>query len=140
MFKTRIKLFALTCLCTIAITGCSDKIPEGEIRLQTDFSKMIDPPLLKKVAMYNAGCINPLTNYDRDLDLLQALNPESLRIDLSIGKPYGTGGEKLVTGTEGKLSYDFGQLDEVVKKINAQNVLPYMSWCYIPVPLQENGQ
>jgi len=141
MKKKRIIFGALICLFSVAISGCSnEKISEDEIKIKTDFSKIIDPPLIKKIAMYNAGCINPLTNYDRDLGLIQALNPESLRIDLSIGKPYGTGGEKLVTSMDGNLVYDFSQLDAVVKKINAQNVLPYMSWCYIPAPLQENGQ
>ena len=128
----------------------------GAITVSGNFSSVVDPPLLKKVAMYNAGCINPLSNYDRDIGRLTDLNTDALRIDLSIGKPGGTGSEHLVrsdyriydydpaTGTRkvdiGSLQYDFALLDGIVSQMSALDVRPYMSWCYIPAPLQQDGR
>jgi hypothetical protein len=108
--------------------------------ITADYAAAIDPPLVKKAAMYNAGVIDPLTNYARDLDLIEPLNAESLRIDLALGRSDGTAGRYLVYGDRTDYHYDFEQLDGVVDQINAQNVLPYMSWSYIPEPLQENGE
>ena len=124
--------------------------------LKADLNKIVDPPLLKKVGMYNAGCIQPLSNYDRDLERIRELNADALRIDLSIGKGDGTGGRYLVKklGDDGyeynsdgtynikldKLEYDFSQLDRIVALMEENGVLPYMSWSYIPYPLQENGK
>lgn len=132
------------------------EIVDGQVLIKADFNKITDPPLLKKVAMYNAGCINPLTNYERDFDRIKELNSDALRIDLSIGKQGGTGGRYLVekehnvvnydelTGKYeidiSSLTYDFSQLDGIVKYMAEADVLPYMSWCYIPRPLQEDGQ
>ncbi len=133
--------------------------PNPEITADTvisaDLSVAEDPPLLKKVAMYNAGCINPISNYERDVERLRDLNADALRIDLSIGKGDGTGGADLVSDdyeiteldeTTGKykivtesLKFDFDRLDSVVKLLDENNVLPYMSWCYIPKPLQKDG-
>ena len=120
-------------------TGMGEELTATSMILQGDYGEMVDPPLLKKIAMYNAGCINPLSNYDRDMDYIQPLHADSLRIDLSIGKQDGTGGQHLVTGTPDNLQYDFSQLDSIVDQINAQNVLPYMSWGYVPDPLQYEG-
>ena len=90
--------------------------------------------------------------------MLQGRGLQQLRIDLSIGKEGGTGGEYLVgddweieegsyneeTGTYrvdmDTLSYDFTQLDSVVKYMTDADVLPYMSWSYIPSPLREDGK
>lgn len=126
------------------------------ITVTADFKKIVDPPLLKKVAMYNAGCIQPLTNYERDFERIRELNTDALRIDLSLGKSVGTAGQYLVsddyeytnynedTGTyevvKDSLKYDFTQLDEIIKYMTDNDVLPYMSWCYVPYPLQENGK
>lgn len=118
-----------------------------------DFSTPLDSPLLKKIAMYNAGCINPLSNYDRDMERIGELNSEALRIDLSIGKRGGTAGTYLVGSnydwyqTEdgfyidpSSLEYDFSQLDTLIELLLDYDVRPYMSWDYIPYPLQENGK
>lgn len=126
------------------------------ITMKADFNEIIDPPLLKKVAMYNAGCIQPLTNYERDFDRIKELNADALRIDLSLGKSGGTAGQYLVgedydyknynstTGTfevvKDSLTYDFSQLDGIVDYMNQADVLPYMSWSYIPFPLQQDGK
>ncbi len=140
-----------------ASIGCATKDPEENIDLSNavtitaDFNQIVDPPLLKKVAMYNAGCIQPLSNYDRDFARIKDLNADALRIDLSIGKDVGTAGQYLVTeeydwddATQtidpASLNYDFEQLDNIVKYMTDYGVLPYMSWDYIPYPLQEDGK
>ena len=123
------------------------------IKLDVDLNQIIDPPLLKKVDMYNAGCIDPLSNYDRDFGRIKELNTSALRIDLSIGKEDGL--RYLVSddydfydydATTGKfkvdvnsLKYDFEGLNKIVKYMTDYDILPYMSWDYIPYPLQENG-
>lgn len=154
IFKPAVLAMAATvCLC--ACDG-GDKVDlTNAVTVTADFSKTVDPPLLKKVAMYNAGCIQPLSNYDRDFDRITDLNADALRIDLSIGKDVGTAGEFLVSdeyedygdyeaGTYGikpdSLQYDFSQLDGIVKMMDDYGVLPYMSWDYIPAPLTENGK
>ena len=144
-------------------TGCAgseedEELPDltDAVVISADLSKIVDPPLLKKVEMYNAGCIQPLKNYDRDFERIRELNADALRIDLSIGKNEGTGGRFIVSpnvellgenkadGTReidpNSLEYDFAQLDSVMKYMSDNKVLPYMSWCYIPVPLQESGK
>ncbi len=110
-----------------------------------DMQKALNLSLLKKITMYNAGTINPISNYNRDMDLIEAMNAESLRIDLSIGKQNDdrnyTGGTFLVTGTDDdwqNYNYNFSQLDSIVNQISAKDVLPYLDWTYVPKPLQEN--
>ena len=111
-----------------------------------DMRTALNLSLLKKITMYNAGTVDPISNYDRDIDLIEALNAESLRIDLSIGKGDGgrnyTGGTNLVTGNGADIStykYDFTQLDRIVKLLDGKDVLPYLDWCYVPTPLQADG-
>ena len=114
------------------------------LTLTADLNKPENLSLLKKIAMYNAGTIDPITNYERDLPLVSALEPESLRIDLSIGKRDGrnyTGNPNLVSGIGDDWEnyvYDFAQLDSIVEMLNGADILPYMSWSYIPTPLMDN--
>lgn len=104
-----------------------------------DFQKRSDPPLLKKFAQYNAG-LPPMLNYERDIDLIDQVYSDNFRTDLGIGKAGTTGSNPdVVTGTPGNLSYDFSKLDKLAKMLNEHDVLPYYSWCYIPKPLQKNG-
>lgn len=123
------------------------------IKLDVDFNQIIDPPLIKKVDMYNAGCIEPISNYDRDFARIKDLNSSALRIDMSIGKQDSL--RYLVSddydfydydSTTGKfkvdinsLKYDFSGFDEIIKYMSDNDILPYVSWDYIPYPLQENG-
>lgn len=108
--------------------------------ISVDYSIRIDPPLFKKFDQYNAGCINPYANYTRDLDKLNEVDAHSLRIDLSIGKPGCTfSNPQVVQGSPTATTYDFALMDDLVGKLNARNVLPLWSWCYIPIPLQYGG-
>lgn len=163
--KTKlIKTVTLTMVTAMLMaTGCSGKTsfeefsgdPSEIITLNADFGKIVDPPLLKKVAQYNAGCIQPLfENYDRDWDRIDELYADSFRIDLTVGKDEGTAGQVVTDDYEiydwnqetdhykvdkNSLNYDFTRLDKVVKYMSDHNILPYMSWCYIPAPLQVDG-
>ena len=111
-----------------------------ETRIDVDYNTKTNFPLLKKISMYNAGIIQPYSNYDRDLDKMNVLNPLSLRLDIGIGKRGAQGGTpQVVTGEPGNYKYDFSTLDDLAKKLNSKNILPYYSWCYIPLPLQENN-
>jgi len=150
---------------SVIINGNSNNVYQNEkeetnltnpIEMVADFSKIVEPPLLKKVDMYNAGCIDPLSNYERDFPRIKELNPSSLRIDVSVGKDNGTAGQYLVSDdydyydydeSTGKykvdkksLKYDFEQLDSIVKYMDDYDILPYLSWGYLPFPLQENGK
>ena len=125
------------------------------VKINCDFSKISDPALIKKVDMYNAGCVNPVTNYERDMNYAKMLNSHSLRLDASIGKGDGNGGEFLVSDDYDiydeddetdtykvdidSLKYDFSDLDQTLSYFNEMDTLPYVSWCYIPTPLQDNS-
>lgn len=107
--------------------------------IDVNFGVKVDPPLFKKFAMFNSGLV-PLSRYRKDRNLINELKPESLRIDLSIGKYtgkcflYG-----MVTGTPDNLQYNFADIDKLAGLLNERNVLPYWSYCYIPRPLQKWG-
>ena len=132
--KILIKISVL--LVVISITALNS-FPQSII---VDYAVKIDPPLFKKFDQYNAGCINPYSNYNRDLDKLSEVDAHSLRIDLGIGKTDCTfSNPQVVKGTPTNITYDFRVLDDLVAKLNARKVLPFWSWCYIPVPLQDGG-
>ncbi len=125
------------------------------ITITADFTTPSDPALIKKMDMYNAGCVNPVTNYGRDMEYSKLLNPNSLRIDASIGKDNGNAGEFLVTDEydiydydpvadtykidPSSLHYDFSALDETLSYFQEMETLPYISWCYLPTPLQDTS-
>lgn len=161
--KNVCKKISICLLIILCLTSCSSSsiYPDDDenidlskaISLDVDFNNIVDPPLLKKVDMYNAGCIEPITNYDRDFSRIKDLNSSAIRIDLSIGKQESL--RYLVSddydfydydATTGKfkvdvnsLKYDFTGFDELIKYPSENDILPYISWDYIPYPLQENG-
>lgn len=108
--------------------------------IRVDFGTKTDPPLFKKFDQYNAGIVKPYSNYNRDLDKLYEVDAHSLRLDLSIGKSSSTFSDpQIVEGTPNNITYNFDLLDDLTMKLNERNVLPFWSWCYIPVPLQYKG-
>lgn len=162
MKKKFVRSVTLTLATTVLLmTGCNTVKfeeytgdPSDIVTVKADLANPVDPPLLKKIAQYNAGCIQPLENYDRDWDRIDELYSDSFRIDLTIGKDTGTGGQVVTddydvydwneeTGTykvdKNSLNYNFTQLDRIVGYMTDHNVRPYMSWCYIPTPLQTDG-
>ena len=106
-------------------------------RATLDVGRMIGPPLAKKFGVMNAGIL-PLARYERDLPKTVALRPDSLRVDLSIGKKVGWK-RQMVTGSADALLYDWSELDRLTEALAAQGVRPYYAFCYMPRPLQKNG-
>ena len=99
--KKNVKGILMCSFLIMGLTGCDKPqtsiYPDDDenidlskaIKLDIDLNQIVDPPLLKKIDMYNAGCIDPLSNYDRDFGRIKDLNTSALRIDLSIGKEDG---------------------------------------------------
>ncbi len=106
--------------------------------LTVDFSVRSGVPLIKKFSVYNSGCTS-LSHYERDIALLQELDVASLRVDLGMGGSSVMLGHKTVTGSADHLIYDFDDIERVAKLLNEKNVLPYYSWCYLPEPINDNG-
>ena len=106
-------------------------------RATLETGKMIGPPLAKKFGVMNAGIL-PLSRYERDLPRTAALRPDSLRIDLSIGKKVGWKAQ-MVTGSPSAFAYDWSEIDRLTDALAAQDVRPYYAFCYMPRPLQRNG-
>lgn len=136
-----------------SIDGSGSVIPSpNAASVNANLSQVSDPPLLKKVEMYNAGCIEPLNeNYARDFARIRELNSTEIRLDASINKWEGTAGKYLVGEPYGsakngntvdmsKLSYDFTRLDPIIDTFTNNGVLPYIAWCYVPDVLCENGE
>lgn len=131
-------LFALGLLTGGAPVSPMDRVSiAGTPNVQVDFAKYTDTPLFKKFSMYNSGVVT-LNRYKRDLGLIDSLRADNLRIDMFMGN-HGTPFGNTVTGTLGHMVYDFHAIDEWAKLLNQYNVLPYISYCYIPVPLQRGG-
>ncbi len=106
-------------------------------QLTVDFSRRAGVPLIKKFGLFNSGLVS-LEQYDRDLHLMDDLRVDSLRIDLFAGEPLQPMG-RMVTGTADDLQYDFSALDRIIARLNEHGSRLYASWCYIPLPLQENN-
>ena len=105
--------------------------------LAVDFDCREGVPLLKKYGLFNSGIVG-MKQYARDAHLLDGLRTDSLRIDLFMGenkRPFA----RVVDGEAGALTYNFEDLDALVRLLDAHGVRPYWSWCYMPFPLQEDG-
>lgn len=102
-----------------------------------DFGRREGTPLFKKFALFNSGLV-PIDRHERDMELIERLKPESLRIDLFMGHdemPFG----RLVTGTQDDPVLSLELLERWARALLEHGVLPYMAWCYFPEPLQKNG-
>jgi len=111
------------------------------VTVTADFTAPVDYPLSKeKFAVYNSGLVT-LDRYRRDAERFAEVGPESLRIDIAWGWPPGEDPYAVqpVTGTADQPVYHFDELDALAVLLNSQGVLPYWSYCYMPVPLQREG-
>ena len=159
-------LVSTQCFLTLSLIGCGSSSNQAypddsedidissAFNITCDLATPSDPALIKKVDMYNAGCVRPIETYGRDMSLARGLHPNSLRMDASIGKESGNGGQFLVgedytfydynpedeTLKIDPLSfnYDFSTLDKTLSYYKEMSVDPYISWSYIPYPLQDN--
>ncbi|HXS67556.1 MAG TPA: hypothetical protein VN761_01860 [Candidatus Polarisedimenticolia bacterium] len=100
----------------------------------TDFAEWADYPLSKaKFGVYNSGLVQP-PHYDRDISLFDEVKPHSLRIDLWWGG--GPWSVQPVSGTPDEVQYHFQEMDHIAALLNAHDVQPFWSYCYVPPPLQ----
>ncbi len=104
------------------------------MKFTLDAARFGGAPLTKKFAMFHSGLV-PMDRYRRDMYRFDAVAPRSLRADLFIGEPHQPFGQ-VVQGDENNITYDFAQLDELVRMLLERGVLPYWSWCYMPLPVQ----
>ena len=102
-----------------------------------DFGQWVDYPLVKnKFGVFNSGLVRE-ARYARDIERFREVNPESLRIDLGWGAPWIGWPQDPVTGTADDIHYDFTEMDGIARLLNSANCLPYWSYCYTPIPLQQ---
>lgn len=157
------KVIVLLLVASLVLTGCNHKATESDTDIKsgetqnentvgpdtenagenetlrnvaviTDFSKRKDPPLVKKFSMFNSGLV-PIKNYERDIDAITDIYSDSLRIDVGLGsKNFAL--ERTVDGSIDDIKYDFKDIDYLAEMLNARKVLPYISWTYIPIPVQ----
>lgn len=112
--------------------------PQEAQTINVDFGITIDPPLVKKFDFMNSG-IATMERYRRDINLLENMDVQSLRIDLFWGSEQINGWKKeMVAGTLGNLQYDFTEIDELSRMLKERGIAGYWSYCYNPIPLQ-NG-
>lgn len=108
----------------------------ADVAVVADFSVALDPPLVKKFDFMNSGIV-PLWRYRRDVDLINDLKAQSLRVDLFWGAPEINGWTaEMITGSAQDLQIDFTEIDELSRLLKERGVGGYWSYCYNPLPLQ----
>ena len=107
------------------------------MRVTIDAAAVEGRSLTPKLAFFNSGLV-PLSRYERDIHLIDRLRPQSLRLDLFMGDPKVEFGN-LVTGTPTHPVYHFEAFDRFIELLKEHGVAPYVSWCYMPLPLQPKG-
>jgi hypothetical protein len=108
--------------------------------VRIDPATLVDYPLSKeRIAVYNSGLV-PIDRYERDSELIAAVNPESLRIDLGWGAEWMPWTRDVVSQASGEpLVYDFEETDRLAKLLNSVGARPYWSYCYVPKPARPSG-
>lgn len=126
----------------VLLVGALTALPETRTAhassdtVTADFAVPVDDPLIKtKFGVYNS-CIVPISQYNRDINLIKEINPESLRLDGVLGGASGVCPFTPVSGTAQNLLYDFTGPDALATLLDQRNVLPYWSYDYEPPPLQ----
>jgi hypothetical protein len=124
----------------VSIQSLPLRADAATVTVAANFAVPVDNPLIKnKFAVYNS-CIVPSSQYNRDINLINDIKPESLRIDGGLGAaPFCGLAPNPVTGTVGNVQYDFTSTDRLVSQLDTRGVLPYWSYSYEPAPLQIGG-
>ena len=108
----------------------------ADVTVVADFAVTVDPPLIKKFDFMNSGIV-PMWRYRRDLDLIDDLKAQSLRIDLFWGNTQINGWTReMVSGSPDDLKFDFREIDELSRMLKDRGIGGYWSYCYNPLPLQ----
>ena len=131
------KASRLAIVASILLTGTNQlPLSAADVTMTADFAVPVDYPLSKaKFGGFNSGML-PLAKYRRDIGVLDELRLPSLRIDLCWGARWGGWTRPPVTSSDGKVCYDFAEMDALASMLNERGVLPYWSYCYVPGPLQ----
>jgi xylan 1,4-beta-xylosidase len=109
------------------------------VKITADFAVPVDNPLVKtKFGVYNSGVV-PLSHYERDIPLFDEVHPDSLRVDLAWGTRWAGWKTPPVSGTAEQPVYDFGEMDRIATLLNEKNVTPFWSYCYVPLPVQNQS-
>jgi xylan 1,4-beta-xylosidase len=115
-------------------TSESSQLNSAVATVTTDFAEWADYPLSKaKFGVYNSGLVQ-LPHYDRDINLFNEVKPRSLRIDLWWGG--GPWSVQPISGTPEDVQYHFHETDHIAALLNAHDIQPFWSYCYVPPPLQ----
>lgn len=112
----------------------------GTATITANFGTTTDYPLVKsKFGVYNS-CLVPLARYHRDINIINDVDPEHLRIDGGFGgDPNCLYDPDPISGTATNLQYDWTEPDQFVRNLNDRAVAPYFSYGYQPAPLQIGG-
>jgi len=104
-------------------------------QVTADFAVGAGHPLIKtKFNVFNFGSIE---QFDRSLELLTELNPETYRFVFDWGSRYSSHGvSKSVGGTTDNLKYDFTALDHIVGKLYQRDIRLIGCYGFTPFPLQ----
>jgi hypothetical protein len=100
-----------------------------------NFGVPSDPPLVRKFGFANS-CTVPVSRYVRDAPALAALRPDTVRVELGLGKPGAGWLTPVVGGTPGNLQYSWDELDTLVTVLRTNGIWPIISHSYTPVVLQ----
>ena len=108
------------------------KPPRREASITVDVATAADYPLSKsKFALFNSGLV-PLSTYRRDGWAIQAVQAESVRIDIGWGAEWmNWTSEVAQLGPDGP-TYDFTEINALADTLIELGVRPYLSYCYVP--------
>jgi len=96
-------------------------------------------PLVRtKFDGFNSGIVS-VDRYERDRDLLAALDMDSLRFDGGLGGSFISWDPPLATGPPEDPTYSFTEVDRLVDVLEDIDVQPYWSYGYTPPALQPAG-
>ncbi len=108
--------------------------PKADQYMTVDFSKRDGAPLVKKFGMFDSGLVG-ITRTAKDLDKIDGLRAESLRVELGMGRGDMIF-DDLITGDIGDMKYKWDDIDRFTELLNSKNVRPYLSYGYCPYPMQ----
>ena len=115
------------------------KPPRREASITVDAATAADYPLSKsKFALFNSGLV-PHSTYRRDGWAIQAVQAESVRIDIGWGAEWmNWTSEVAQSGPDGP-TYDFTEINAIAHSLIELGVRPYLSYCYVPKIYRPEG-
>lgn len=127
----RLVIFFLALVATVFSGGAAEQVV-------ADFSAPADPPLVKKFGFANS-CAVPLKRYIRDEPALDVLRPNSIRLEMGLGRADAGWTTSVVSGTPGNVQYSWDELDTLVNITRTNGVNLTINHSYTPGVLQREG-